>query len=221
MNWSEYFKNIEFTLYRSAKIQAKYIDTIHDMACRLNSPVLLEVATGSGYTSVLVADLLRNKGARVIATDIEPELLARTESNFGFVKNLSFRLADSKNLPFRDNEVHIVFHQGFLEHFADAEIVQMLKEQARVTSAYVIIDVPNSLRTKKIQEFGDERFPSVKEWTALINRAGLHILFVTGRRFTNAWKKFVPVFVRDTDWFHRTFGESSIFVCAKSPRGGA
>jgi len=216
MKWGDYFKNIEFTLYRSAKIQAKYIDTIHDMACRLNSPVLLEVATGSGYTSVLLADLLRNKGARVIATDIEPELLALTENNFGFVKNLSFRIADSRNLPFRDNEVNIVFHQGFLEHFDDTEIVQMLKEQARVASAFVIFDVPNSLRTKKIQEFGDERFPSKKEWTALLQRAGLHVVLVTGRRFTNGWKKFVPVVVRDTDWFHRTFGESSIFVCGKT-----
>jgi SAM-dependent methyltransferase len=221
MKWSEYFRNIEFTLYRSAKIQAKYIDTIHDMACKLNSPVLLEVATGSGYTSVLVADLLRNKGARVIATDVEPELLAQTESNFGFVKNLSFRIADARNLPFRDNEVHIIFHQGFLEHFGDAEIVQMLKEQARVASAYIIIDVPNSLRTRKIQEFGDERFPSNKEWRALIAKAGLNVLFATGRRFTNTWKKFVPVFLRDTDWFHRTFGESTIFVCGKSARSDA
>jgi len=216
MKWSEYFKNIEFTLYRSAKIQAKYIDTIHDMACRLNSPVLLEVATGSGYTSVLLADLLRNKGAKVIATDVEPELLAQTESNFGFVKNLSFKIADSRNLPFRDNEVNIVFHQGFLEHFGDVEIVQMLKEQARVASNYVIFDVPNSLRTSKIQEFGDERFPSKKEWTVLLKKAGLHIVLVTGRRFTNTWKKFVPVVVRDTDWFHRAFGESSIFVCMKA-----
>lgn len=216
MNWSEYFTNIEFTLYRSAKIQAKYIDTIHDMACKLNAPVLLEVATGSGYTSVLVADLLRNKGARVIATDVEPELLGRTESNFGFVKNLSFRIADSRRLPFKDNEVDIVFHQGFLEHFSDSEIVLMLREQARVASTYVIFDVPNSLRTRKIQEFGDERFPSKKEWVALLKQAGLKVVLVTGRRFTNTWKKFVPVVVRDSDWFHRTFGETSIFVCGKA-----
>lgn len=213
--WKEFFKNTEFTLYRTAKIQYKYIDTIHDVACKFEAPVLLEVATGSGYTSMLLADLLRNKGAKIIASDFEPELLNLAESKFGFVKNLSFKVADSKQLPFRDNEVNIVFHQGFLEHFSDAEIVQMLKEQARVASDYVIFDVPNSLRNQKIQEFGDERFLTKKEWLALVRRAGLKVVLVTGRRFTNTWKKFVPVFIRDTNWFHNRFGETIIVVCKK------
>lgn len=215
MKWKEFFKNTEFTLYRTAKIQYKYIDTIHDIACTFDAPVLLEVATGSGYTSVLLADLLRNKGARVIASDFEPELLNQAESNFGFVKNLSFRVADSKQLPFKDNEVNIIYHQGFLEHFSDPEIIQMLKEQARVANDYIIFDVPNSLRTNKLQEFGDERFPSKKEWLALVEKAGLKVVLTTGRRFTNAWKKFVPPIVRDTNWFHVHFGETLIVVCRK------
>ena len=49
---------------------------------------------------------------------------------------------DAFDLPFPSNSVDVVFHQGFLEHFRQPEL--LLQEQWRVLKpgGYVIVDVP-------------------------------------------------------------------------------
>src|SRR5690606_27537856 len=174
----------------------------------------VEIAAGSGYTSVVVADLVRSKNATVIMTDLEMELVKSAKQRFGSISNLKFYQADSLTLPFDDNYFDVLFHQGFLEHFGDVMIKKFLLEQARI-SKYIVFDVPNSRRNNKTQEFGNERFLKHSEWVSLVKECGLNVYEHTARRFTNSWKKFVPEFIYNSNFFHKHFGEASIIVCGK------
>lgn len=214
-NWQEFFAKIPFTFYRTSLIQNKYINVI-DKYTDKNAD-LLEIAGGSGYTTAVVADLVRTKNAKVTYSDIDKSLVDSVEINFDSIVNLDFKHADAFKLPFEDMEFDLIFHQGFLEHFNDQEIIDTLKEQARVADT-IVFDVPNSRRSKKIQEFGNERFLSHSKWKSLVEAAGLVIHYDTARRFTNSWKNWVPFFIRETDWFHRLFGEASIIVCSSFPK---
>jgi ubiquinone/menaquinone biosynthesis C-methylase UbiE len=130
------------------------------------------------------------------------------------LSNLNFENQDSNKINHKDNSFDILYHQGFLEHFEDSEIKLFLKEQSRV-SKYIVFDVPISRRNDKIQEFGNERFLSLKQWKKIIKDCNLNIYKITGRRFNNFWKKFVPKIIHDSDFFGKYFGESIIIVCGK------
>lgn len=209
MDWVEFFDKIKFTYYRSSLIQERYIDVINRVTNK--GSVLMEIASGSGYTSALVADLVRIKDAKVIATDISTDLIKAISGKYPGVE---CRVVDAFKIDMPDNSIDVIFHQGFLEHFDDDDIIAMLKEQARVAKV-IVFDVPNGRRWSKVQEFGNERFLFHQEWMDLVSEAGLKIQFHTGRRFANPWKKYVPKIVYDSDWFGRYFGESSIIVCSK------
>ncbi len=213
LSWEEFFKNIPFTYYRSSIIQNKYIETINRVANERLSNTIMEIASGSGYTSALVADLLSKNDTKVIATDVNENIVEKFRK-FHTINNLSWNVEDSFNILLPDNSVDIIFHQGFLEHFEDDDIIKLLKEQARVANV-IIFDVPNGRRNKKIQEFGNERFLSHKQWLSLVEKSGLKVIFHSGRRFTNTWKQFVPKIIYDTIWFGRHFGEASIIVCGQ------
>lgn len=208
-DWNEFFAKIPFTYYRSSLIQNKYIDIIDRFT--KEGYTLAEIASGSGYTSAIVADLLRRKNCKVWATDIEPKLVEQG-NKYHSATNLYWRVEDAFRLSFPVKTIDVVFHQGFLEHFDDEDIISILQEQALVADV-IVFDVPNSRRWKKIQEFGNERFLSHKKWLSLVEKAGLKVIYHTGRRFGNYWKNFVPKIIYDSDWFGRHFGESSIIVC--------
>lgn len=210
-NWDDFFKTIDFTFYRTSQIQTKYIDIIAKKSKEFHNPKLLEIAGGSGYTSVVLADLLKKSNIKIIYSDLSEKLVAEVRKKFNTNK-IEFSVQDSNNLSFNNNSVDIIFHQGFLEHFDDNQIIKFLKEQARVAK-YIIFDVPNSRRWNKNQEFGNERFLSHKEWQNLVKKAGLTIHEVTARRFSNSWKKFMPIALVESNLFHNLFGESTIIVC--------
>lgn len=211
-NWIDFFKTISFTYFRTSLIQERYISKIMEHAKRYQNARLLEIATGSGYTSAVVADLLRNS-AQVVASDIDETIIGKLSEKFS-APNLAMKVIDSFKIDLPSNSYDVIFHQGFLEHFEDDDIVKLLKEQARVADT-IVFDVPNDRRWRKVQEFGNERFLSHQRWKALAVRAGVVVIDDTARRLSNPWKKFVPMFIYGSEWFNKYFGESSIIVCGK------
>lgn len=211
-DWDDFFSKLNFTFFKTSLIQKKYIETICEYAKQFDRPKILEIASGSGYTSAVLANLLRKDNVRVIVSDISPWLVEKSRDVFGFIDTMAFDVHDARDIRLQDQSVDIIIHQGFLEHFDDNQIIEFLHEQGRVAK-YVIFDVPNSLRNNKTQEFGNERFLSPKQWIDLVEKAGLTVHKLTGRRFTNWWKRLVPVMLMESDWFHRNFGESTIIVC--------
>lgn len=103
--------------------------------------VVVEVGAGSGRDSLALA----REGARVIVLDYSrPSLLVvrRLAERFGL--DVAFVCADALHMPFKDDSVDVVFHQGLLEHFRDP--MPLLEENARVTrpGGHVLVDVPQT-----------------------------------------------------------------------------
>lgn len=220
-DWKEFFDKINFTFFRTSSIQKKYIETIvkYTKKCiarpfgRMDweKVKIMEIASGSGYTSAVLADLLKRENVEVIFSDLDERLVKDAEKKFGAL-GITGKTVDAFNLPYNDNALDIIFHQGFLEHFSDMDIISLLQEQSRV-APYVIFDVPNGRRRDKSQEYGNERFLMPREWANLVYRANLRVFEQTARRFTNSWKKWIPNKIYESDWFHKNYGESTIIVC--------
>lgn len=219
-NWDQFFDKIPFTFYRTSLIQKRYIEEILSQVKLLRKSLigtpdenrtitLLEIAGGSGYTSAVIQDLLKNENVEVYFSDLSDKLCDYAKKKFGL---MSIKL-DSFHIN-TDQRFDIIFHQGFLEHFQDVEIRNLLNQQSGISDR-IIFDVPNSRRWNKHQEYGNERFLSHSKWIELAELSGLKVEKATARRLSNGWKKFVPQFIFDSDWFNEYFGESTILVCQK------
>jgi ubiquinone/menaquinone biosynthesis C-methylase UbiE len=141
----------------------------------------LDVATGAGHTAFALAPHV----ARVIATDITPEMLAQAERLRGErgVPNVEFGLADVHALPFGDGAFDIVTCRRAAHHFA--RIGDALAEMRRVLrpGGRLVIDdrsVPeddfvdecmNRLDVLHDRSHVREYRPS--EWRRMLDAAGL------------------------------------------------
>jgi len=198
--WNDFFDS--WLLIRTIKIQELFLEKI--LKYTEKDDLLLELGTGSGHTSIALSFSNRN----VISSDINEVLLSNIPDNKRLCKKNIDMFDICKNEKIK---VDCIFHQGLMEHFSDEEIILSLKEQAKV-SKFIIFDVPNDKRLKKTQEFGNERFLSVKKWKSLIADSGLQIVEVSGRRFS-AMFRFLPQIFQQSELIRRIFGTSSIFVC--------
>ncbi len=102
---------------------------------------VLEVGAGSGRDLIALA----RAGATGFVLDYSPASLAlvrRQAAEQGVTVHLI--QADALAMPFRDGALHVVFHQGLLEHFRDP--MPLLRENARVLErgGRVVVDVPQT-----------------------------------------------------------------------------
>jgi SAM-dependent methyltransferase len=209
-SWPEYLKN---EMLFSNAIRLRYLIWTIDHYVPRGSRIL-EVGFGSGTTAVLLADL----GYEVTAIDIDATLVKRLGDRYvDWMQRawLKVQQADMLALPWQEREFELAYHQGVLEHFSDEQIIQALREQARVAQ-WVIFDVPNC--RQKVRPFGNERLLSPSHWHCLIKHAGLDLVAERGRDF-HRWLYVLPYFffshVGLEKWscFSRWLGTNSIFVC--------
>lgn len=95
----------------------------------------LDIGTGTGHTAFALASHV----ARVVATDITPEMLTEGEKlqDKNGLANVSFREADVHKLPFPDASFDLVTCRRAAHHFSEietavAEMVRVLKAGGRV-----------------------------------------------------------------------------------------
>ncbi len=145
--------------------------------------IALDVATGGGHTALKFAPFV----ARVIATDLTPEMLKKAES---FVRgqgadNVEFRLADAESLPFEDGRFDLVTCRIAPHHFPDA--ARFVREGARVLMPEGLLLVQDHVLPEDdaaaaaVDEFERLRDPSHNrafneaEWRAMFEQAGLRV----------------------------------------------
>ncbi len=103
--------------------------------------LVLEVGAGSGRDSFTLV----GKGATVLQLDYAEQALkvitALSKEEQIPVQPLC---GDAFSLPFKDNSIDIVFHQGLLEHFREADAKKLLEENVRVLKkgGLLLVDVP-------------------------------------------------------------------------------
>ena len=100
----------------------------------------LELGCGTGNFTEYFAD----KGAKITAVDISPDLLEKAKKKIGNKKNVEFKTADIHNLPFENNTFDYIFGVSVIHHLdlptAFKEISRVLKENGTV-----VFSEPNML----------------------------------------------------------------------------
>ncbi|MDZ7722688.1 MAG: class I SAM-dependent methyltransferase [candidate division KSB1 bacterium] len=107
----------------------------------LDGKRVIEIGAGSGRDGFKLVDL----GATVI-------LLDYADNSLKVMKHLAHKMekpvflvkGDAFHLPFKDDCMDVVYHQGLLEHFSNPE--EIIKENYRITArgGYTLADVPQT-----------------------------------------------------------------------------
>lgn len=144
---------------------------------------VLDVATGAGHTALAFAPHV----AQVTATDVTPEMLAKTAvlAQQRNIQNLTTQEADAEALPFPDAQFDCVTCRIAPHHFPHIE--QFVQETARILKpGGLLAVVDNVVREGKagdyINAFEKLRDPShgrcltISEWETCFANAGLTMM---------------------------------------------
>jgi ubiquinone/menaquinone biosynthesis C-methylase UbiE len=105
----------------------------------VNGKWIMEIGAGSGRDSFKLVDL----GAHVILLDYaENSLKVIKELAQKYNKKVYLVRGDAFNLPFKENAVDVIFHQGLLEHFTNPQDIVRESFYATSIGGYHISDVP-------------------------------------------------------------------------------
>lgn len=101
---------------------------------------ILDVATGGGDFPRAMAAWAGRRGlrARILATDLNPEILARAAR--GAPPGIEFAVADARRLPFDDEAFDVATCSLLLHHLEPDDAVAMLREMRRVSRCGVIVN---------------------------------------------------------------------------------
>jgi SAM-dependent methyltransferase len=108
---------------------------LEKVAAKVNRSRLsvLEVASGSGEVSRLVAERLAKKGI-----ELEVTLMDRVRSHLG--NHFSRVTGDAVAIPFRDNSFDVVSCNLFAHHLSAPQLLQFAREGVRVSRAALLIN---------------------------------------------------------------------------------
>ena len=143
----------------------KNLKLILDMAKISNRDRILDVATGTGFLSIAMADT----GAEVLATDFTLPMLQKAGAALEGKKNARLALADADRLPFVDESYDVVACRVAVHHFANPQMAfnemgRVCKQGGRV----IIMDVISSedeAKSKLHNKMAKLRDPSeVRQW---------------------------------------------------------
>lgn len=104
------------------------LEAVVRLACPKPTDVVLDVSTGAGHTALALAPHV----ARVVATDLTPEMLAvarRLAMERG-ARNVEFQEADVRKLPFADASFDVVTCRSAAHHYS--ELLTPVREMSRV-----------------------------------------------------------------------------------------
>lgn len=139
---------------------------------------VLEVAGGSCRDSRYLA----KKGFVATCSDFDAQTIKYLKEVRFPNDLLRYSVEDAFAFSYKKRSFDLVFHNGFFIYFDDAQIMQMLQEQARVAKHYIIFFVHNGENRELIETFRkraqsdklfDIRFFSQDECIALVKSSGI------------------------------------------------
>ncbi len=198
--------------YASSRPHAKgdSLDVMVEWAEPRPSDLVLDVATGAGFTAFAFASRVR----RVVATDLTPNMLTQARRLAGErgLTNLLFNLAEAEALPFHDGVFDITTCRLAPHHFGSVH--RFLAEMRRVLrpgGKLVLCDSSSpedhdsiawQQETERIRDPSHVRHYSPPEWRRMTAEAGFRLVQVnTDHRSQLAF----------TDWV-RTSGNDATTV---------
>jgi len=142
---------------------------------------MLDIATGAGHTALAFAPKL----AKVIASDITPEMLQQTRklAHERGLSNVVMAQAPADDLPFPDTSFNLVTCRLAAHHFPNPEV--FVREAARVLipgGSFALVDnvspdeqdlADDYNAFEKLRDPSHGRCLGLQEWNDLIHNAGL------------------------------------------------
>jgi SAM-dependent methyltransferase len=134
----------------------------------LTHQTILEIGTGTGMLSAVCS----YSSALTVTVDNDWSVLTQARQFQASVRARALPLlGDAFHLPFPDRAFDIVFSQGLLEHWSDADIVRSVREQLRVARR-ALISVPSRYYPRlgwfRPGLIGNERWLSARQWKGLL-----------------------------------------------------
>jgi 2-polyprenyl-3-methyl-5-hydroxy-6-metoxy-1,4-benzoquinol methylase len=108
----------------------------------------------------------------VIGIDNEPSIVSKAvERNRRLEGGAKFMCVNALDIPnhFEENAFDVAFSQGFLEHFDDTEIKNLISSQLKV-ARNVVFSVP-SIHWPST-DLGDERKMTLEQWKTILMNLG-------------------------------------------------
>jgi len=125
---------------------------------------ILEIGSGSGTLGIFLSHF----NFKVTSIDSNGKVIELAKKhNKLFSGKVKFIKQDAFKLGFKGDSFDLVYHQGFLEHFSNEEIIALLKEQLRI-APIVVLSVPNNHYGHK--DVGNERLLSKEGWERILSK---------------------------------------------------
>lgn len=185
--WDNYWKT-ENPVYGSHKVMLDYIRK----HVSTKDSIIMEIGVGSGVDAIEIA----NVGYTVIALDISRESLKLLISNAkGKPIELIPIIADALNLPFKNNSMDFIYHQGVMEHFKDPLPFLAQHKKALKNGGKMLVDVPQTLTLYTLKKkWAMARNKWFAGWETQYTPVGLH------RVLKKAGLKTIEIYGRDYDF---------------------
>jgi ubiquinone/menaquinone biosynthesis C-methylase UbiE len=128
--WKEYIDKLPDYPQFKSKWERQLVEIIHQTIPKADK--VLEVGCSNGCWLRWFRNIY---GSEVYGID---------NHTIGFSKDIDFRIADARDLPYPDRSFDVVFSLGLLEHFKKEERFRILSEQRRVLkpNGFLICQVP-------------------------------------------------------------------------------
>jgi ubiquinone/menaquinone biosynthesis C-methylase UbiE len=146
-----------------------------------NTDIVLDVATGTGFTALALAKLVR----RVIGIDVTREMLeqARQFAQSHGVENVEFEVGDALKLNYDDSSFDLVTTRRATHHFED--VPGFLKEARRALRpagrlGLVDMSPPEgaeafSNRIERLRDSSHIEAFTPQKWKSMVSQAGFHL----------------------------------------------
>lgn len=163
-NWDN-FRVDRISAATFAKRNLIHLDLLRAALSRARGGGILEVGIGSGAQGALLSRFARP----VVSIDNDWRIMRAADENVRrFGPSLTRVGADAFQLPFRDGSFRVGVSQGLMEHFADAQIGALVREQLRVCRS-VLLSMPSDRYPR--QDVGDERLMPPGAWQRIVEAA--------------------------------------------------
>ncbi len=182
MTWDNVADSYSIEIHPMEKDLSLDIISLLDLLKVNKGATLLEVGSGSGHLSCLLAQ----NGYDVTLLDFSKKSIEKSKLTFEKYnvqgKFINLDLMDIERI---DNQYDLVWNSGVMEHFDDKELIQAFKAISKVTKKYFLILVPNPksfpyliYRYKAVSEnqwnFGTEYLR--KDYSEILKQAGFNVV---------------------------------------------
>jgi SAM-dependent methyltransferase len=168
-SWDSHYvqKTTFYALFASAAIHWPFLLEVY----RNTKTAVLEIGCGRGVHSIFLSYLV----PIVVGVDNNVKLVGKArEDNSRFRGRARFLLRDAFKLDFPDGAFDVCFSQGFMEHFTNEEIRQLIEEQLRIAKI-IVASVPSVFYSTK--DRGDERLMSIEEWREVLKNFSTNMFY--------------------------------------------